>query len=79
MNIEPVGSKAPTFSTASKSSTFIQNSGVDLALLCQVQAFPVPLIRYDLNNTSTFCLTFFRKHTKENGNKDRSLYKEEQK
>lgn len=46
-NIEPIASKGPTFSTASKSSTFIQNSGQHIALLCQAQAFPVPLIRYD--------------------------------
>lgn len=45
-NTEPVGSKAPTFSTASKISMFVQKSGDDLALLCQAQAFPVPLIRY---------------------------------
>lgn len=51
MNAEPVGSKAPTFSTASKISMFVQKSGDNLALLCQAQAFPVPLIRYVLSKT----------------------------
>lgn len=44
--IEPVGAKAPTFSTTSKSFTFVELAGNSFALLCQAQAFPVPLIRY---------------------------------
>lgn len=47
---EPVGSKAPTFSTDSKISMFVRKTGEDFALLCQAQAFPVPLIRYDSLN-----------------------------
>lgn len=43
--LEPVGAKAPTFSSASKGSIFVQMTGDSFALLCQAQAFPVPLIR----------------------------------
>lgn len=43
--VEPVGAKAPTFSMTSKSYTFVQSAGDNFALLCQAQAFPVPLIR----------------------------------
>lgn len=45
---EPVGAKAPTFSSASKGSIFVQNVNDSFALLCQAQAFPVPLIRYNI-------------------------------
>lgn len=44
-NVEPVSAKSPTFSIDSKSYTFIRQVGQDTALLCQAQAFPVPLIR----------------------------------
>lgn len=44
---EPVGAKAPTFSSDTKSWTFVRQTGDDFALLCAAQAFPVPLIRYD--------------------------------
>ncbi|XP_055856707.1 cell adhesion molecule Dscam2 isoform X4 [Episyrphus balteatus] len=43
---EPVGAKAPTFSTESKSFTFVKQIGQSFALLCQAQAFPVPLMRW---------------------------------
>lgn len=46
LDLEPVGAKAPTFATSSKSFTFVQSCGDNFALLCQAQAFPVPLIRY---------------------------------
>ena len=42
---EPVGFKAPTFSTESKSFTFEKHVGHSFGLLCQAQAYPVPLIR----------------------------------
>lgn len=45
---EPVGAKAPTFSSDTKSWTFVRQTGEDFALLCAAQAFPVPLIRYGL-------------------------------
>lgn len=44
--LEPVGAKAPTFSSASTSFTFKHRIGDNFGLLCQAQAFPVPLIRY---------------------------------
>lgn len=44
--LEPVGAKAPTFSSASSSFTFKHRIGDQFSLLCQAQAFPVPLIRY---------------------------------
>ncbi|XP_046962701.1 Down syndrome cell adhesion molecule-like protein Dscam2 isoform X15 [Vanessa cardui] len=43
---EPVGSKAPTFSSDSRSSTFIRTVNQSFGLLCQAQAFPVPLFRW---------------------------------
>lgn len=43
--IEPVGAKAPTFASETKSWTFVRETSEDFALLCQAQAFPVPLIR----------------------------------
>lgn len=45
IRIEPVGAKAPTFSSETKSWTFVRETSEDFALLCQAQAFPVPLIR----------------------------------
>lgn len=43
--IEPLGAKAPGFSSSSKSSTFFEEQGHDLVLLCQAQAYPVPFFR----------------------------------
>lgn len=42
---EPVASKAPTFSTDARSSTFVRIVGQSFGLLCQAQAFPVPIFR----------------------------------
>lgn len=44
-SIEPVGSKAPSFSSLYKSFSVATTSGDNFALLCQAQAYPVPLIR----------------------------------
>lgn len=44
--LEPVGAKAPTFSSDSKGSIFERTVNSSFALLCQAQAFPVPLMRY---------------------------------
>lgn len=43
---EPVVSKKPTFSTESTSISFQKHQGQSFALLCQAQAFPIPLIRF---------------------------------
>ncbi|XP_061517362.1 cell adhesion molecule Dscam2 isoform X33 [Anopheles gambiae] len=43
---EPIGSKAPSFSSASRTSSFVEPSSASLALLCQAQAFPVPVTRW---------------------------------
>lgn len=43
---EPVGAKAPIFSTDNKISSFVRNTGQNFALLCQAQGFPVPSSRY---------------------------------
>ncbi|XP_053612829.1 cell adhesion molecule Dscam1 isoform X18 [Plodia interpunctella] len=43
---EPVGFKAPTFSTDVRSQSFIRNIGQNFGLLCQAQAFPVPIFRW---------------------------------
>lgn len=42
---EPVGSKAPSFSTESALSSIKRHQGQSFALLCQAQAFPVPIFR----------------------------------
>ncbi|XP_059477743.1 cell adhesion molecule Dscam2 isoform X45 [Neocloeon triangulifer] len=43
---EPVGSKAPAFSTDSKSFTFDRQTGQSFGLLCLAQGFPVPAFRW---------------------------------
>lgn len=43
---EPVGAKAPTFSSDALSQTISRKEGQGFALLCQAQGFPVPLFRY---------------------------------
>lgn len=43
---EPVGAKPPTFSNDFYSFSYIRSAGQSFALLCQAQAFPVPIIRY---------------------------------
>ncbi|XP_024939107.1 Down syndrome cell adhesion molecule-like protein Dscam2 isoform X44 [Cephus cinctus] len=43
---EPVGSKAPKFSSSNKLSWFEQRSGEDFALFCPAQGFPVPAFRW---------------------------------
>lgn len=42
---EPVGAKAPTFSSADLSRTIAHRIGQGFSLLCQAQAFPVPMFR----------------------------------
>ncbi|XP_069356508.1 cell adhesion molecule Dscam1 isoform X34 [Maniola hyperantus] len=43
---EPIGAKAPSFSTDSKGSIFIRETGYSFALLCQAQASPKPIYRW---------------------------------
>ncbi|XP_063893540.1 cell adhesion molecule Dscam1 isoform X10 [Helicoverpa armigera] len=43
---EPVGAKAPSFSTDSKGSIFVREIGQSFALLCQAQASPIPVFRW---------------------------------
>ncbi|XP_072939079.1 cell adhesion molecule Dscam1 isoform X11 [Epargyreus clarus] len=43
---EPVGAKAPSFSTDSKGSIFVRETGHSFALLCQAQASPTPIFRW---------------------------------
>ncbi|XP_062527432.1 cell adhesion molecule Dscam2 isoform X7 [Bombyx mori] len=43
---EPVGSKSPTFSNDVQFSGIIRKTYQDFAMLCQAQAFPVPLFRW---------------------------------
>uniref|UniRef100_A0A182MHU8 Uncharacterized protein n=1 Tax=Anopheles culicifacies TaxID=139723 RepID=A0A182MHU8_9DIPT len=45
VDTEPVGSKPPTFSSESKGSIFDKAANSSFALLCQAQAFPVPIMR----------------------------------
>lgn len=54
---EPVGSKAPTFSTDANSISFTRNVGQSFGLLCQAQAYPAPLFRqvsYDISIISVY-------------------------
>lgn len=55
---EPVGSKSPTFSTDVKFSGITRNQGQNFALLCQAQAFPVPLFRLVYQWKCVFCFSF---------------------
>lgn len=59
IKLEPVGSKAPTFSAESKSFTFEKLVGHSFGLLCQAQAYPVPLIRLvsNVHKENGFSLT----------------------
>nr|XP_017031897.1 Down syndrome cell adhesion molecule-like protein Dscam2 isoform X3 [Drosophila kikkawai] len=42
---EPIGARAPTFSTDSNSFSYTRPVGQSFALLCQAQAYPVPIMR----------------------------------
>lgn len=42
---EPVGAKAPSFSTNAKSSLYFYISGRSIAFLCPAQASPTPMFR----------------------------------
>lgn len=42
---EPVGFKAPVFNSESKISLFEKPMSANVALFCQAQAYPVPMIR----------------------------------
>ncbi|XP_026315583.1 Down syndrome cell adhesion molecule-like protein Dscam2 isoform X15 [Hyposmocoma kahamanoa] len=43
---EPIGSKAPSFSTDNKFSWYVRKIGHDLDILCPAQGYPVPLFRW---------------------------------
>ena len=44
--LEPVGAKAPSFSSSNvRGSWVVRSSGEGFALLCQAQSFPVPTFR----------------------------------
>ncbi|XP_039227497.1 Down syndrome cell adhesion molecule-like protein Dscam2 isoform X32 [Drosophila yakuba] len=43
---EPIGARAPTFSTDSNVFSYIRPVGHSFALLCQAQAYPVPAMRW---------------------------------
>lgn len=44
--IEPVGSKAPSFTTKMTITGYEMRGGTNFALLCPAQALPVPSFRY---------------------------------
>lgn len=44
-SIEPVGAKAPTFSSEAKSSSFVKIASSGFGLLCLAQGYPVPSFR----------------------------------
>lgn len=39
---EPIGFKAPTFSSETKLSWFVKKASQNFALLCPAQAYPIP-------------------------------------
>ncbi|KRF98087.1 uncharacterized protein Dwil_GK22019, isoform AX [Drosophila willistoni] len=43
---EPIGARAPTFSTDSNVFSYTRDVGQSFALLCQAQAYPVPAMRW---------------------------------
>lgn len=42
---EPIGSRAPTFQSEFIGNVLRKPTGQSFAILCQAQAYPVPLIR----------------------------------
>ena len=52
--IEPIGLKPPSFSSLSKSFTYVVHQGVGFVLLCPAQALPVPMFRYCTHTNSNF-------------------------
>lgn len=44
--LEPIGMKAPTFSTDSKLAWYVKDVMQSFALLCPAQGYPAPQIRY---------------------------------
>ncbi len=42
---EPIGSRAPTFQSELNGNMLRRATGQSFALLCQAQAFPIPLMR----------------------------------
>ncbi|KOB76283.1 Dscam [Operophtera brumata] len=61
--VEPVGSKSPTFSNDVQFSGITRRTGQDFALLCQAQAFPVPIFRLKLTpllcSSECHCITLY--------------------
>lgn len=45
VEIEPVGLKAPKFSSDSSSSTYTKRQNIDIALQCNSQGSPAPISR----------------------------------
>ncbi|KAF4517352.1 hypothetical protein B566_EDAN011739 [Ephemera danica] len=52
---EPVGAKAPSFSSNTKISSFLTKSKEGYALLCQAQGFPVPSFRTSRFQSANIC------------------------
>lgn len=50
--LEPTFSRAPSFSNDAKGSMISRSEQSTFAMLCQAQAFPVPLIRYVVSHES---------------------------
>lgn len=46
LQLEPIGSRPPTFSTESKGSIFVKATNSSFALLCQAQAWPVGVFKW---------------------------------
>lgn len=44
--VEPVGFKAPAFSSDASTFSIRWEQSSELALLCQAQAYPIPIQRY---------------------------------
>lgn len=60
---EPIGYKAPSLSSNAESITFKHAIGQSFGLLCQAQAFPVPVFRYKTPIFDLSGLEIMVKHT----------------
>jgi hypothetical protein len=59
LNLEPIGSASPKFTTDDKASNFERLSGTTLSLTCSAQAFPLPAFRLEWNISYKGNKTFF--------------------
>lgn len=52
---EPIGSRAPTFQSEFRGNMLNKPTGHSFALLCQAQAYPIPLMRLVTLEKACWC------------------------